>query len=662
MLAAFVIVALIAGGSFYVQYRSQYENELSHLTSRFQERALTLEYVMTAAADIVDGMQRQAELYLKAYSQPPPDPALGQLEDAPDASYFCLDHPRAPLAGMVGNLTGDGPLATRSAASYREMNMALSLNPAFYIATQHFPNIAWAYYTSANRFINIYPWVSSGDFKFSDELYTHGFYTMGLPGNNPQRQVFWTEAYVDEAGKGMMVTCAAPVYDGDQFMGTVAVDYTLDILNTFVGDLGYAGGRLFIVNQYDQLLAHQTLVSSQDKTVKSLDEALPEPMRGRVSQQQTNAEPYEKSGYLLLYRSFQHVPWRLIYWVPSQSVVTQAIANSIGDWFTLMASLVAMLLVTNVLIRREFIVPAQRLVAHIESESKQAAATLPNVPSAWQPWFEAVSNAFAENRRLFQEHLKLSTIQRELLLARQIQHKLLLPPRPGWTELDLICYNAPAREVGGDFYAYYAASRPEAAPLGRRYVLALGDVSDKGMPAALLMSISLAMFQVAVRQELAPGELLKYLDKVLAPYASPQNCALVCVELDVGGDGSDGPVALRMANAACIPPYIKRANGDVQDFTFGGLALGQGLGIQTDYQEVSLTLSKGDMIVLVSDGVIEARNASREMFGFDRLAQAIRSGPATNVEAMLEHLKQSLAAFIGRAEPHDDITMVVAQV
>jgi len=72
------------------------------------------------------------------------------------------------------------------------------------------------YYTSKNRFINIYTWVSSADFKYADELLTHEFYQLGLPEKNPARSVFWTEAYMDEYGKGMMVTCAAPVYQADE--------------------------------------------------------------------------------------------------------------------------------------------------------------------------------------------------------------------------------------------------------------------------------------------------------------------------------------------------------------------------------------------------------------------------------------------------------------
>ena len=94
----------------------------------------------------------------------------------------------------------------------------------------------------------------------------------------------------------------------------------------------------------------------------------------------------------------------------------------------------------------------------------------------------------------------------------------------------------------------------------------------------------------------------------------------------------------------------------------GGVPLGVGLGATSGYQEVTLSLSKGDLVILASDGVIEANNASGEMFSFDRLEQAVRSGPQTSAAAMSGHLKQTGMALVGETEPHDDMTLVVVQI
>jgi serine phosphatase RsbU (regulator of sigma subunit) len=86
------------------------------------------------------------------------------------------------------------------------------------------------------------------------------------------------------------------------------------------------------------------------------------------------------------------------------------------------------------------------------------------------------------------------------------------------------------------------------------------------------------------------------------------------------------------------------------------------LSAEIAYQEVEVALAPGDLIILTSDGVIEANNAEGEMFSFDRLEQAVASGPAGSAEAMLEHLKTAITAFVGQTEPHDDLTIVVVQI
>ena len=87
-----------------------------------------------------------------------------------------------------------------------------------------------------------------------------------------------------------------------------------------------------------------------------------------------------------------------------------------------------------------------------------------------------------------------------------------------------------------------------------------------------------------------------------------------------------------------------------------------GLGARYGYQEVSLSLSKGDLVILTSDGVVEAMTAAEEMFGFERLEQAVASGSQTSAEAMLAHLRAAVEAFAGDTEPYDDLTIVVVQV
>jgi sigma-B regulation protein RsbU (phosphoserine phosphatase) len=137
------------------------------------------------------------------------------------------------------------------------------------------------------------------------------------------------------------------------------------------------------------------------------------------------------------------------------------------------------------------------------------------------------------------------------------------------------------------------------------------------------------------------------------PYTSSrrQNCALCYVQLDRN--------TLAIVNAGGIPPYIRRQNGHVEWPSVCGFALGQGLGAQVGYQETSVVLNNGDLVVLTSDGVVEAANSHGEMFGFERLQEAIANGPLDTAQEMLNHLLQTVADFVNGINPHDDMTIVV---
>ena len=175
---------------------------------------------------------------------------------------------------------------------------------------------------------------------------------------------------------------------------------------------------------------------------------------------------------------------------------------------------------------------------------------------------------FWQRRLLEEEQAKtealLGELQKELLLASQIQKSLLPPPtleRPG---VVITCYSRPTIEIGGDFYSYHIFE-------DGRIALAMGDASGHGIPAALVMAASLSLFGATFSDELSPCDRLSQLDRELVPYTEPrhQNCAFCYVELDHH--------ILFIANAGGIPPFIRRGSGEVErpklqdDFTIAVL-------------------------------------------------------------------------------------------
>lgn len=271
-----------------------------------------------------------------------------------------------------------------------------------------------------------------------------------------------------------------------------------------------------------------------------------------------------------------------------------------------------------------------------------------------QHLFISLARDLSEQKRAEEERIELSAIQRELSIAQDIQQSLLLPSRPDWRELDVICYSTPAREVGGDFYSYHTF---EGEP--KRFALAVGDVSGKGVSAALLMSVVLSQFNASLTLPLRPAKRLAHLNASLLPYTKQryQNCALCYVEIELGDVSR-----LHAVNAGCIPPLIKRRRGEIELLEISGLPLGIGFEENMDYQAATVLLHPGDCVLLTSDGVIEASNANDELFGFQRLEKAFADAPMTDAYAILKHFQAVLREFVGECAPHDDLTMIVAQI
>jgi D-cysteine desulfhydrase len=237
--------------------------------------------------------------------------------------------------------------------------------------------------------------------------------------------------------------------------------------------------------------------------------------------------------------------------------------------------------------------------------------------------------------------------RQQVALARKVQEGLLPKGWPDWPGLDVAGYSAPAQGVGGDFYLCHALE-------GEGFAVAVGDISGKGLQAALMMSLCVASLKSVAAHAARPGMVLTELDDTLTPFTMPtgQNCALCYTEVK----GS----TLRVANAGCMIPIIRRANGDIEWVEAYGLPLGMEL--KFEYTDSTITLEPGDFIILTSDGVTEATNKTKEFFGFDRLEEAVINGPQVGAEAMLTHLKAKISAFLDGIKPHDDLTIVVLQV
>jgi serine phosphatase RsbU (regulator of sigma subunit)/anti-sigma regulatory factor (Ser/Thr protein kinase) len=232
--------------------------------------------------------------------------------------------------------------------------------------------------------------------------------------------------------------------------------------------------------------------------------------------------------------------------------------------------------------------------------------------------------------------------EQELEVARLIQQNFLpkeLPELPGW---QVAAYYQPAREVGGDFY--------DVIPLpDGRVGFVVGDVTDKGVPAALVMSATRSVLRASAQRLIEPGTVLERVNEHLCP-DMPEKMFVTCLYGVL--DPASG--RLRFANAGHDVPYVKTADG-VEELRARGMPLGLMPGMT--YEEKETVLAPGESVLLHSDGIVEAHDPDREMFGFPRLKETVADAPGG--QQLIDRVLRDLARFTGvGADQEDDITMV----
>lgn len=240
-------------------------------------------------------------------------------------------------------------------------------------------------------------------------------------------------------------------------------------------------------------------------------------------------------------------------------------------------------------------------------------------------------------------------LEQELRVARIIQQTLLpkdLPQPDGW---QIAAHWQPAREVSGDFYDFIDF------PDGKLGVI-VGDVTDKGVPASLVMATTRGILRTASEHYNSPGEILAYVNDQLVPNI-PANMFVTCLYLIL--DPSNGQMVI--ANAGHNLPMIREIDR-IGEERVTGMPLGLMPGME--YEEKVSELKPGSSILIYSDGLVEAHNPQEEMFGFPRLNQALSclsdESDCPDGEELINYLLEQLSSFTGPEwVQEDDVTFVV---
>lgn len=505
-----------------------------------------------------------------------------------------------------------------------------------------------------------------------------GWYTAALETDG----AVWMDTYTDYYGK-LCLTCARSFKGPDgEIKGVLSTDITVqdmldEIVATKLGDSGYA----FVLDEKLKYLAHpdygkegfaEGLIAHIGNDTTVLDR-----IRGKesgiVHAQLNGIDRY------IAYSTLEETGWKLCICIDVEEIIAPSLATKAEiDGITADAQQMVSSTLSEVMIR--FIIffamvgiiviilsftvagtitrPIQKLAKNVENigqgnldirmevESKdevgELAQTFNRMLEDLQQYITNLAEVTAEKER----------IGAELDVATNIQASMLpciFPAFPEHKEFDIFATMNPAKEVGGDFYDFFLVDQNHLA-------LVMADVSGKGVPAALFMVIAKTLLKNRAQIGESPEVVLEKVNNQLCENNEADMFVTVWLgiyELSTG--------KLTYANAGHECPAVMRANGKYEliqeshDFVVAGL---EGM----PYTLREITLCPGDKLFLYTDGVPEATNVSEELFGEERMLDALNICLDKTPEQTLHQVKEIIDDFVGEADPFDDLTMLSFEV
>ncbi len=466
----------------------------------------------------------------------------------------------------------------------------------------------------------------------------------------------FTDVYEDAFGRGTMITCTAPFYDAnDKFAGVVEMDILIEDLYNKVIRIAMDKATAILVDNSGKIVmpGGKSYPLSENKNVSP--ETAANILAGRKSLD------YSGSGYYYAYGPISDVGWKYCVMIPDSVILkpAEAIESKIsGSLISFIIIFVIIMILVFILVNRfansitKPLTSLTRDVASISGGHLDYRATVYDNDE-----IGALAEKFNDMAQSLKEYITNLTavtaekerIGAELNVATQIQADMLpsiFPPFPDRNEFDIYATMTPAKEVGGDFYDFFLVDNDHLA-------LVMADVSGKGVPAALFMVIAKTLIKNhAQLGEYSPANVLMRANEQLCEGNEAElfvTVWLAIIEISTGKG--------KAANAGHEHPVLRRKDGNFELVVYRhspAVATMEGM----KFKEHDFELHPGDTLFVYTDGVPEATDANEELFGTDRMLEALNKNPNGSPKELLTAVKASVDAFVGEAPQFDDLTML----
>uniref|UniRef100_I2Q4I2 HAMP domain-containing protein,cache domain-containing protein n=1 Tax=Desulfovibrio sp. U5L TaxID=596152 RepID=I2Q4I2_9BACT len=478
----------------------------------------------------------------------------------------------------------------------------------------------------------------------------------------------WSEPYFDESGGDIvMATYSVPIFRTEgarrAFLGVVTADVSLDWLRGQVGRISmFRSGYAFVVSRVGVYVSHPDSRLVMRESVFSLAEEKGSPELRAIGRDMVKGgEGFARLPDFVLgkpawlaYAPLSATGWSMGVIVPEDELFADL--HRLGrEVATLGAGGFAVLLLVIAAIATSITRPLSRLAA-TAAEIATGNLDAPVPQGGSRDEVGALARSFEQMRLALKDYIADLTattkakerLESELKIARSIQMSFLpkhFPPFPELTAFELHASLEPAWEVGGDLYDFFLLG-PD------KLLFLVGDVSGKGVPAALFMAVTKTLVKGIAEQETDPAVILTKVNRELC--VDNESMLFVTMFLAIL-DCATGELAF--SNAGHNPPALIAPDGAVSWMT---LPRGVFLGIMEEavYKTTRMRLAPGTRLFAFTDGVNEAMNTGLELFGTRRLGETLAAGASLSPEDLDRAVMDAIRVFAGEADQADDITVL----